>query len=64
MKQIFLMFVFLFSILVPSANAQTADYWHTSDIYNVELDGEGDAFVVETIVLESISSNNVSSIVR
>src|SRR3972149_1552757 len=52
-----------FVFLLPSVSAQTSNYWHASDIYNVELDGEGDAFVVQTVNLESLSSTTVNSFV-
>ncbi|MFH0711268.1 MAG: DUF333 domain-containing protein [Candidatus Aenigmatarchaeota archaeon] len=38
-------------------------YWHSNDYYNVELSGNGNAFVVATMNLESLTDKNVSSIV-
>jgi len=45
-----------------SFSAAKQDYWHASDSYSIELDGEGDAFVLATLDLESISGNEVPKI--
>jgi hypothetical protein len=45
-----------------SKSTYGAGYWHSNDYYNVELSGNGNAFVVATITLESLTDKNVSSI--
>ncbi len=46
----------LLLVLSASVNVAVAqeEYWHTQDGYSVELDGEGDAFVIATMSFEGI----------
>ena len=62
MKKLIPLLVAAFVLLAPAAGAQEL-YWHNQDSYSVELDGEGDAFVVASMTFEGISaSTNVSSV--
>jgi len=36
-------------------SSQEADYWHVNDRYTVELDGEGEAFMVADMTLQGVS---------
>lgn len=54
MKKSFIIFVLTFLVLIPQVYAQQNTYWHTSDRYGVELDGEGDAFVVAVLTFEGL----------
>jgi len=62
MKKLLPVFIFLLLSISP-VFAQEQDYWHSSDYYNVELSGSGNAFVVATINLESLSEKEVSSVI-
>ena len=55
-KQIFLI-GFLSIMLILSSQAYAQSYWHTSDRYGVELDGEGDAFVVAILTFEGLKED-------
>jgi hypothetical protein len=56
-KQTFLLgFLLIILALSTQVHAQQ-DYWHTSDRYGVELDGEGDAFVVAILTFEGLKEN-------
>lgn len=55
-KQVLIGFLLLILILPYQAYAQQ-NYWHTSDRYGVELDGEGDAFVVAVLTFEGLKEN-------
>jgi hypothetical protein len=48
-----LLLLVVFTSSASTASAQEL-YWHTQDGYNVELDGEGDAFVLATMTFEGI----------
>jgi len=62
MKKLIPIFVFTFMLLGASpAFAQQQTYWHSNDYYSVELTGSGNAFVIATINLESLSEKEVSS---
>lgn len=54
-------------LMVPTGAAltsahQTTDYWHTNDYYSVEMDGEGEAFVVARMKLQGVSEGTQSDI--
>ena len=63
-KQAFLIGFLLIALTLSSqVHAQEDYYWHTSDRYGVELDGEGDAFVVAILTFEGLKENiNVGTI--
>jgi len=63
-KQAFLIGLLIIMLILPSqVHAQEDYYWHTSDRYGVELDGEGDAFVVAILTFEGLKENiNVGTI--
>lgn len=63
-KQVFLIGLLLIVLILSSqVHAQEDYYWHTSDRYGVELDGEGDAFVVAILTFEGLKENiNVGTI--
>jgi len=61
---IFALLVFFFPALAVTyrGNYQVG-YWHSNDYYNVELSGNGNAFVVATMNIESLSGKNITSLV-
>jgi len=71
MKKLIAIFTILMLVASPVlSSAQTntkpygtAFYWHANDYYNVELGGNGNAFVVATMNIESLSDKNVTSLV-
>jgi len=57
-----LTFIALLFILTGTCYAQET-YWHSWDSYSVELDGEGDAFVIASMSFEGIQSGtNVTDV--
>lgn len=58
---IFFAAIFLFSSSLTLA-APSNLYWHSYDYYSIELSGSGNAFVVGTIQLEALTSQQVSTI--
>jgi hypothetical protein len=56
-KITFAAFVLSLIILASSGVSAQELYWHTQDTYSVELDGEGDAFVLATMTFEGIQEN-------
>lgn len=55
----------LVAMLIAFASGASAQelYWHTQDGYSVELDGEGDAFVLATMTFEGIQAGtNLSEV--
>lgn len=58
-----LFYLFIATVMmVSSATAQTGEYWHKNDYYSVELDGEGDAFVMARMQLEGLENKNISAL--
>jgi len=60
MRQILWLIAF---VSVVSQNVFADDYWHASDYYTVELDGEGDAFVMATMAFESVANSTIGDLV-
>ncbi|OGI12435.1 hypothetical protein A3K64_04275 [Candidatus Micrarchaeota archaeon RBG_16_36_9] len=56
-KQVLLIAVFLIVMAMSSQVYAQQNYWHSSDRYGVELDGEGDAFVVAILTFEGLKEN-------
>jgi len=63
MKKLIPLFAFALLLLnVSTVFAQQQTYWHSNDYYSIELTGNGNAFVVATINIESLSEKGVSSL--
>lgn len=54
--------LFAIMLLMVMSPVLAIDYWHSSDTYTIELDGEGDAFIVAEMQFELISEENISEI--
>jgi hypothetical protein len=62
-KQTFLIGFLSIMLILASQTYAQQNYWHTSDRYGVELDGEGDAFVVAILTFEGLKENtNIATV--
>jgi hypothetical protein len=49
-------------LILSTVNAKIQNYWHDSDRYIVEMDGEGDATVLAYISLQNIGTESIKSV--